>query len=507
MKKVVSFEKARLFDEYLTEKLSIPSLILMEDVAIAMVDFIKKQNDFTKEKVSVAAICGSGNNAGDAVAICRILWFKFGIKSTIIKANIKTGKFLAEQLVLAENIGLSILSWTENKKACKEKMFKADILIDGLIGTGFTKAITSEIEQILDELKESPGSIYSIDVPSGLNEKGPGSAVRADFTLCIEPVKEALYYPVWRPFCGQIIPIPDICPPIRESTNLENIDEYPYPICNELLDESDLISVLKPVKFDVHKYDRGSVAILAGNEGTTGAAIMTAKSAQSNTGLVTLFVRPEILPSCAAQLTEPLVKSESQLTDLKKFSAICAGPGWGMDKTRETLFRFIWESDLPLILDADAIKIMKTVNPGRRKRTFIITPHIGELAELTDTSKQDVENNPFTSARQVALKYGCIVVLKSCVTWIVGEQGPAGVFDGMTPSLAFGGSGDILTGIMASFLADGSSPANAARAAVITHGIAGKRISSLPGLNPAENLIDETSILLVENRKKSGYFR
>ncbi|MCX7025355.1 MAG: NAD(P)H-hydrate dehydratase [Spirochaetes bacterium] len=505
MKPLVDFAVARELDARIVEGIGVPSIVLMEDAAVAMTEAILARVPGGTPRPEVTALCGGGGNAGDALAVCRLLSFRRGYAISVVRTKSVPCGNTAVHLRALDRLNARIFEWSKDREACEAAIAGAGILIDGLSGIGLCGSLADEAAEIVETLRSAGGTVFAVDVPSGLGDGRVGTLVRSDYTLCVEPLKSALYRPAFREACGNIVPVPGVFPEANFIRTAEDMPECGLSsVRAELLEEKDLPSLVRPVSPSAHKYDRGAVAVFAGAVGSTGAAIMASEAVQACAGLVTLFVRPELWPICASRLVEPMVKPEGEKHDFSRFSAICVGPGWGLDPSRDEIFASVWDSGLPLVLDADGLRILKRMSPGPRNAPLVLTPHLGELSSLMDVSQAEVNTDPYAAARQAAGKYGCIVVAKSHVTWIVAVDGPAGVFDGMTPSLAVGGSGDILAGLLAGLLADGSTPVSAARAAVLAHGMAGKRLAGISGYFPASLISREAGSIIADARRRAS---
>jgi NAD(P)H-hydrate epimerase len=302
--------------------------------------------------------------------------------------------------------------------------------------------------------------VVSVDMPSGcrddLNE-GAGELVHADITLAVEPVKQALYTPFLRTYCGRIVPVRGIFPP-------DLLEHYGGA---ELADWRHTAASIPPVPPGAHKYNRGLVEIHAGDYGSCGAARIAAKGAQAaGAGLVRLVVDDELYPVLAAGPCGIMVAPASKASGNRfQPDALLLGPGWGTGERRLAVMKYALEAEargVPLILDADAIMLAKECF-ARSNAAFrfhgrtVLTPHTGELTRLTGIPKDRLLSNP-NLIRDFADKYNAVILFKSHVMIIAAPAGAGGenalvYVDGMTPSLAAGGSGDLLAGFCAAIAA------------------------------------------------------
>ncbi len=324
----------------------------------------------------------------------------------------------------------------------------------------------------------------AIDVPSGLREGYlPGEpCFRADLTLTIELPKLCLYSPAGRLCCGDIRIVKTGFP--------ESLTQDPS-IPGELITPADIPTLLPRFPQDAYKNTRGHLAVFAGAEGTTGAAVLSAGAAgRSMTGLVSLFIDRELYAQTAPRLSSVMVRPLDRNLPLEagRFSAVLAGPGWGREG-RGALLKGLIDSGLPGVLDADGIDALKGLLPAKLKGRWIITPHIGEFSRFTGLPKDAVLADPVSAGLSCARDTGAVVVLKSHLTFIASPEGRYAVFDGMNPAAGTGGSGDVLAGSIAGFLSCGLSPWDAARLGVLVHGKAAARCFAERGWFVAEDLL------------------
>ncbi len=494
VKPLVDFPAARALDVRASAEIGVPEAALMETAALGMAEAILFSLPGECGAIKIVALCGSGNNAGDAIAVARILSCRRPATVSVLVGSSRPRGLAAAQLDAIARLGAAVLDWNVDRQASEAAVSGADLLLDGLAGVGLDGALagsSAEIARTVNAVRTARGGrtprVCAIDLPSGLSDgtsgETPGDILRADSTLCVEPLKSALYRPAFRPACGEIIPIPHV---------------FPAPLANEvsvsryLVDVDDLSGFIDRVPDDAHKYRAGSVAVFAGDVGSTGAAVLAATGAESVAGLVTLFCRDPIWNACAARLDGTMAKPENSFRDFARFGAILLGSGWGFDASREALFASAWDSGLPLVLDADGLRLLKRLAPGSRHAPLVLTPHLGELAALADAPQAEVDADAYGYALAIARGYGAVVVAKSHVTWIVEPDGRAFVYDGMTPELAIGGSGDVLAGTLAAFLSRGGDATRAALAAVLAHGEAGRCLAAREGRFSAKRLARET---------------
>ncbi len=476
--------RAADLDRRIREEAGVPEAALMENAAAGMEAVLVSRG---LAGGTVTALVGKGNNGGDALAVLRRLAFRSaGGRRDGLSAVLSSGEpggLAGQQLKAARACGTRVLSWDREEPACRELLARSSLILDGIAGTGLSGPLRPR-EAALAEAAGSCGAVVAaVDVPSGCGDGiPPGSPVlRADLTLCVEPYKVCLFRPKARPFAGEIVPVSGVFP--RDSG-----EESPI----RLLEPGDLADLVPPLRPEAHKYQRGHCLVFAGEVGTSGAAVLAARGATAGgAGLVTLHVRPDIwqaaASSLAGELVRPLPPDPADL-DLGRARAVVAGPGWGRDGIAAAVLRRLWDSPLPLVLDADALTLLRDLDLPARVYPLVLTPHPGEAERLFGRPAADFLRSPEETLPDLCRRWGAVVVLKTPVTWIASPDGRFAVHDGMDGSLAVGGSGDVLAGLCGALLARGLGPFEAARAAVLAHGLAGTEARKALGHYGAEAL-------------------
>ncbi|TFG83040.1 MAG: NAD(P)H-hydrate dehydratase, partial [Spirochaetales bacterium] len=338
------------------------------------------------------------------------------------------------------------------------------------------------------------GVVVALDLPSGIRAydapvAGLGMPVRADITLSVAPMKAELFFPGYRESAGRIEEIAGVFP----------VDEE---IGVQLLEPDDLHSLLPPLSPDTHKGNRGALGVYGGAVGTLGAAILAARAGSAaGAGTVTLMVPDELYATAASVLSAQMVRPVSAGNG-RSFDALVVGPGLGRDGRASSRVADSWATDLPLVLDADALRLIRAREVRSSGAPLVLTPHPGEFAPLAVlASGMDPEDSAALEearlrcrfdtlmvSRLVARAFGAVVVLKGSTTWLAAPDGRAAVWDGRNPAMATGGSGDVLAGLLGGLLARGLDPWDAARAAVIAHGLAGAACAERLGFFDADAL-------------------
>jgi len=461
--KIVSPDVMSEIDKQAINSFNIPGLLLMENAGIQCWIQIKKYiEEHNLSNIGIVIVAGSGNNGGDALVIARQAW-NSGHKniSIIISKDNGSEMFLLHKKI-CENLEIPIFKFeTENDKIIKI-IEESGLVIDGLTGTGLIGALRSSPADLIKLINLSSAVKISIDIPSGLGDKFKLGypVLKADLTLTIGLPKTILYYPAARIFAGEIIVVSIGFPPSLLDNPPDSGDIY----------FKDTIS-FPDIPLFAYKGTRGHAAVFAGSIGTVGAAVLSANAAgRTRSGLVTLFVDSNIYNIAASHLTSIMVrKLDTTVEDsvLKGCTSILAGPGWGTED-RSPLLEKLFDSNIPGVLDADGLNLLLKMesqfvdSPGFLRGSWVFTPHPGEFEGLSGIDKETFLSSPLSFLRETSAKYGAVIVLKSHVTFIVTPKGDYTVVDGMNPAMGTGGSGDILSGIIYGFLAQGIEPYNAA---------------------------------------------
>ncbi|MDR3192608.1 MAG: hypothetical protein LBT87_06040 [Treponema sp.] len=424
-------------------------------------------------KPGVVALAGSGNNAADALVILRTLIL--AERAAPEKAAVVIGKIpgpgertpRSEAFRSLEKMGVRVFPLgADPDPALGEILRRADLLIDGVAGTGLEGPLRGPLADLVGQVNclaaGADGGrrplVVSVDLPSGNSDhrKEGEPVLSADATLAIEPMKFCLYDPAARPRAGKILPVRGIFP--RELT-----EKYRAA---ELISWDRAASLIPPVKRNAYKYSRGLLEIRAGSSGASGAARIAARAAQAvGTGLIRLVADPQIHQPLAANAGGLMVVPSETGGEVLgigaapegvsrfKPHAVLLGPGWGKSPARRKILEealALEEAGIPLILDADAIGLAK----GRVFHgSALLTPHPGELAAYGDIPKEDLLAHPAPLLLSLAREKKAVVLFKTHVMFVAAPDGRLGLVDGMAPVLGAGGSGDLLAGFCAGIAA------------------------------------------------------
>lgn len=499
--KIFPTEKIKLADQFTIENEPISSVNLMERAALSCVNWISTN---CKHHTKLAVFCGNGNNGGDGFAIARMLYLKgFDVDVFINKENLK---FSEDALInfkrLKDISGISVKDFSEIGKY----NFDRTIIVDALFGTGLSRSLEGIYKSLIENLNLKNNPKISIDIPSGmfadkLNEKN-SVIFKADYTLTFQFWKKAFLHPETGRFAGKIIVL-DI------KLNQDFIDKTETD--EFVIDDDLIVKIFKPREDFAHKGTYGKSVIVGGSYGKIGAAVLATKSALKSGSGLTFVLAPdcgcEILQSnCPeAMFMDGGDKNISQIDELEN-AVYGIGPGLGTDEeTEKALFKFLENYHFSLVLDADALNIISK-NQNYLKlipKKSIITPHPKEFERLFGKTNNSFERLDLakTKAKELAI----YIVLKDHHTQIINPEGK--VFYNITGNsgLAKGGSGDILTGIITSLLAQKYSSEEAAILGIWLHGksadFAAEKYSK-EAMQPTD-VIDELGNVFLDLNKKA----
>jgi ADP-dependent NAD(P)H-hydrate dehydratase / NAD(P)H-hydrate epimerase len=505
VKKLVACAEASRLDAQAAQ--TVQSLLLMEDASLLLwqaLEPIAAETGAGQEGL-LLALCGSGNNGGDALAILRHASFS-GLGRVAAILVKEPGELASVHSTSLRALGVRLLDWRTQREECEALLSEASLIIDGISGTGLAGELRGDSASLVEAVKGAVGrsgpeekpSIAAIDLPSGLSDAYEDSwpLVAADYTLSVEPRKACLYHPTSRQAVGRILPIDGVFP-VKTATTASAF----------LLEEGDLASLAPLPPDSSYKGSRGKVGIFAGAVGTSGAAALCARSClAAGAGIASLFVSSAIYPILASMLDSVMVKVEAEdqaegAAAVAGFDALLIGPGWGRTEARRRQLKALLELGIPAVLDADAIYLYRDLRTSgfKPKAQIILTPHPGEFAALSGLSSEKVLASPREPLVKAAGDFDAVITLKSHVTWIAASDGRVAVWDGMECGLGTAGSGDVLAGLSAGLLS--RLPGfDAARAAVIAHGLAGRAERAERGWFEADAIREKAAQILGKAR-------
>ena len=462
---VYSVEQIRELEHTAIDDHGIQPYDLMQRAGASAFKIIK-QNFPDASKILV--ITGSGNNGGDGYVIARLAT-QAGIDCKVMP--LVTVTKLRDEVARAHNDfaiadGIDI-ELNENFPDC-------DLIIDAIFGIGANRPIENSYADIIQAINRTPVPVVALDVPSGLNAdtgNALGTAVYANLTITFIGIKSGLVTGQARDYTGDIV---------LETLDLPETAISTAKKLGNTTTEYLRSRLLPPRKASSYKNNFGHVLIIGGNRGYPNAARLAGEAAaRTGAGLVSVFSHPDSMVSiatgCAALMTTGSNDIRVLNGLLKKATVVVLGPGLGQDSWAKKMFACAIETKLPIVIDADALHLLSR-NAGRNDH-WILTPHPGEAASLLSCSKEDIETDRISAALAMDEQYGGVSVLKGAGTISCHQQKLSFSTHG-NASLATGGSGDVLTGIIAALIAQGASNIDAANCGVMIHALAAERSST-----------------------------
>lgn len=472
--KVLTAAEMREADRITVER-GIPSLVLMENAARCVVEALEK--GFAPLAAQrIAVICGKGNNGGDGLAIARLLLLAGCDVTAVLAADAaELAGDAAANLAMLDAAGGSVVH------EIPARLRHATLVIDALLGTGLAGPAREPYARWIAEINAgfSRARIVAVDIPSGMASDSGTSAgpyVRADLTVTFAAPKPGLVLPPNCDAVGELVTGSIGTPP-----DLLDVSDL------SLSEPRDFAPLFQPRARDANKGRYGHVLLVAGSRGKTGAAALAAMAAlRAGAGLVTVAAPASAVAGIAAHAPEIMTEAQAETAAgglaecdaavLERKSLVAAGPGLGTDpRTIETMRRLVDELDLPMVLDADALNALSGTDFQGRGRVRVFTPHPGEMSRLAARPVDEIQSDRLAAARGMASARGVTVVLKGQRTVIAYPDGRAWINPSGSPALAKGGTGDVLTGLIAGLMAQ--FPADwelAVRAAVWIHGRCGE---------------------------------
>ena len=477
--KLVSGKLMGAIDKYTIDTVGIPGAVLMENAGRGVFEeFILKYSP--EKNVSILIICGKGNNGGDGFVVGRYL-VNNGYKNVNIILLSESKKLKGDALLnykVCKNINLDIAEITNSTDFFDYiNTGNFDFIFDAVLGTGLNSNVRDFYMKVISFVNNFSGKIIAIDIPSGLHsEKGVplGNAVKADLTCTFAFKKIGLSTYPGCLFAGDVkvvdISIPDCVP-------------FEFEIFE--IDKTLIRKIYKKRIPHGHKGTFGHALIFGGSKGFTGAPVLSAKSAlRSGTGLVTTIVPKEIntvvesafIEGMSLEIDFKQYNKESLLNFINSKNAILIGPGLGTsEEAIKIFFDILKYIRIPIVIDADGLNILSSdINFLNRLETdIILTPHPGEMSRLCNLPTKDIQENRVETVRDFSRKFKVTTILKGMRTVIADEEkifiSPRG-----TDAIATGGSGDVLSGIIVSFLSQKYSKKDAAILSCYLHGVAGE---------------------------------
>ncbi len=502
MRYLLNSGQMKAVDNYTINKLGIPSIVLMERAALSVATEIMERFD-KSNRILVA--CGTGNNGSDGLAIARIL-HQSGYETDVMLLGdvIKGTDEYKTQLNIIKNLGVRYGNMNELSEYIVKGRY--DVCVDAIFGIGLSRAPKGEYYDAIECINMSECSIVAVDIPSGVSaDTGElyGIAVKADLTVTFGYDKLGMcLYPATE-YCGEVI-IKNI-----GFASLQSMEMLPDTFTYDRQD----VCLLPERKANSHKGSFGRALVIAGSDDMSGAAYLSAKAAyRMGAGLVEVLIPESNAPVIRNLLPEAIVTGYStEEFTISKISDSCIwadviviGPGMGTKPYVLTILNYVMQYfKVPVIIDADALNVIaanRDMYSMLNKQT-IVTPHIKEMERLTGQPVADIKKNSIDTAKAFSNITGATCVLKDARTVVTSAYGDVYINMSGNEGMATGGSGDVLTGIIAGLISQRMDVYKGAAFGVFLHGLAGDKAKDRLGSYSvmAEDIIDNISEVTKKN--------
>lgn len=480
--RVLTNRQMKEAEEQAMRRFGISSMLLMENAALNIVNHIEK--NFSKKK-KIAVLCGKGNNGGDGYAVARGLFargynvgiYPFGAAEGSTP-DCKTNRLSAEAMGIPFEDDFAGL------------IGGADIVVDALIGTGLSRELSPELESVCAAVNACGGYVIAADCPTGVNSdtgERYKNAVKADVTFTFHRPKAGLLLFPAKENVGKLrtgsIGISDV---ITEGPQLG------------ILTKSEAAKMLPPRDPNSNKGSFGRVAAFSGCDKMTGAAILCLGGAYgSGVGLAVGICTEKCSETVRGSLTEAIIKTapdedgcltpmayETAKEYINEKTTVLVGPGLGVSPSSKALVKTLVENIRGrLVIDADGLNCLCGFKDILRNAggDIILTPHIGEMSRLSGKTAAQIKSDPINTALSFAKDYNVTIALKDAVTIIADPEGRAYINTTGTPAMSKGGTGDVLSGLIAGLSAQGLKSLDAAALGAYLNGLAGERAEKKAG--------------------------
>jgi hydroxyethylthiazole kinase-like uncharacterized protein yjeF len=489
--RIVTADEMGAMDRTTIEGIGIPGVVLMENAGRGACEVMWRQfPDLGGKRVVVLA--GGGNNGGDGFVIARHLWerrVQVGVCCLRNPADYRDDARINLDVLGQLGVPVAVIADTAAMPRLRERLAAADLVVDAILGTGLNAPVRGFYRNVIELVNELGRPIFAVDIPSGLDATTGlplGVCIQATVTATFGLAKIGQLVTPGCSFAGYL-EVVDIGLP-RSVTEMEEPPRL-------WLDPRELAPLVRAREIASHKGSFGHVLVVAGSVGKTGAGAMASMgAARAGAGLVTLAVPVSLHGLMEVKLTEvmtePLAETAEQTIAeaavprleelLQAKDALALGPGIStQEETRRVVLRLVESSPCPVVVDADALAVL-VGHLGVLKQArapVILSPHPGEMGRLTGLSPAEVQSRRVELAQAFSREHGVILVLKGARTLVATPEGRLAVNGSGNPSLASGGTGDVLTGLIAGFLAQGLAPFQAACLGVYCHGAAADRLA------------------------------
>ncbi|MFW5973524.1 MAG: NAD(P)H-hydrate dehydratase, partial [Bacteroidota bacterium] len=478
---LLSAEAMRKADSRTVSELELSGLTLMETAGRAAADVAR--NLLSDDGAHVTVFCGRGNNGGDGLVVARqLLLVGYSVRVILLADADRLSEDAAVQYRilarLADAFGPEVCRIERYTENLDVESIATDLFVDALLGTGLNEPLREPFAGVVRQISAAPVPVLSIDIPSGLHAdtgRVLGTCIRADVTVTMAAPKTGMLIGGGQAFCGEIVVAEIGIPPhLLQELALEGGAFLTTDMAVE--------GSLPPRPLDAHKYSAGTVLVVGGAPGMTGAPAMAAQAAaRSGAGYVRIGCHEAVQSVLATKLTTVTSTALPQdleggldarnaadilSGDLDKANSLVIGPGLGRAKgTIEFILDLLPRLDIPVVIDADALFALST-RPGfleeHGRPSWLLTPHLGEFVRLGGTTSDSI----LIDARRYAQKWNCTVLLKGNPSVVASPDGEILVGGAGSNALATAGTGDVLSGVCGALLARGLPPLYAAASAL-----------------------------------------
>jgi ADP-dependent NAD(P)H-hydrate dehydratase / NAD(P)H-hydrate epimerase len=480
--KIVSADEMRAIDRATSERFGVPSLALMENAGAAVADYVLSQH---AKAQSIVVFCGKGNNGGDGFVVARRLHERHRDVQVILLAD--PADLRGDAAVMFAKLPFSAITARSSEELKSERVrpfLHGGLYLDAVLGTGFKPPVSGVYADAIAIMNASQNPVIAVDIPSGADADAmnpqTGTIARADAIVTFTAPRPAHVFSVLTK--GPTV-VADIGSPQEAIVSKLNLN---------VITARDIASLIGPRPADSNKGNYGHVLLVGGSLGKAGSVAMAGMAAlRAGAGLSTVATSKSARATVAGfhpeLMTESLPETEAgtisadaleRIEELSKGKSVLAiGPGIsGNPQTSQLVRALIAKLQLPMVVDADGLNAFdgRTNELNGKGRTMVITPHPGEMARLAGCTIADVQKDRLEVARKFAREHELIVVLKGNRTLVVRSDGEAWANNTGNPGMATGGTGDILTGMVAAMIAQHPKQIFlAVLAAVHLHGLAG----------------------------------
>jgi ADP-dependent NAD(P)H-hydrate dehydratase / NAD(P)H-hydrate epimerase len=488
-------EQMRDIDRITIEEYGIPGVVLMEN---AGANTARVLNAFHPqlEHSHTTVVAGKGNNGGDGFVVARHLYNQSCSVEVLLlgrRCDLHGDAKINADIAATMSIPITEISSEDEPYDLTEILCQSDVIVDAIFGTGLSNPAGGVYGRAIETINDTDAFIVSVDIPSGLCADSPavtGPVIIADLTVTYGLAKPALILYPAAEFAGQVV-VADI--------SIPNPVIQDAALNGQIITPDSFKSVLCSRHRNCHKGDFGHLLVVAGSPGKTGAAILASRSAlRCGTGLVTAATCEDLNGVFESNLLEvmtaPVPGKDNRFFDASSLepvlrlaeskSAVLIGPGLGTDPDTQAFIRdLVSQLTVPMVIDADGLNGLagSPLPWNQHGQPIVITPHPGEMSRLAEMSTQDILRNPLGCLTSFSRSRDVNIVFKTARSIVTAPDGHWMVNITGNPGLASGGTGDVLAGMIAGYLAQGHTVESAAAAGVFIHGLAADIAASLIG--------------------------